>query len=83
MKIKTFRDLLVWQKSMGLVTGIYQVTRNFPVSEMYGLTNQIRRSAVSIPSNIAEGYAGIPPVNTGVSYKSLKDRYTSWKRKLK
>ena len=54
--IKTFRDLIVWQKSMDLVTQIYLASGNFPKSEFYGLISQLRRSAVSIPSNIAEGY---------------------------
>jgi len=50
-----YRDLLVWQKAIELVTDIYRVTRGFPKDELYGLTSQIRRAAVSIPSNIAEG----------------------------
>jgi len=54
--INTYRDLLVWQKAMVLVNALYKVTQSFPVSEVYGLTSQLRRSAVSIPSNIAEGY---------------------------
>ena len=54
--IKTFRDLIVWQKSMDLVTQIYLASGNFPKSEFYGLISQLRRSVVSIPSNIAEGY---------------------------
>ena len=54
--MSTFRDLLIWQKSMVLVTDIYQLTNSFPKEEIYGLTSQIRRSSVSIPSNIAEGY---------------------------
>lgn len=54
--INSYRDLLVWQKSMSLVTEVYKITQSFPSTEMYALTNQIRRSAVSIPSNIAEGY---------------------------
>jgi len=54
--MSTFRDLKIWQKSMDLVTNIYQKTEEFPDSEKYGLVSQIRRSAVSIPSNIAEGY---------------------------
>lgn len=53
--MKTHKDLNVWQKAIDLVTIIYKETNNFPSSELYGLTNQIRRSAVSIPSNIAEG----------------------------
>jgi four helix bundle protein len=55
-KINSYRDLVVWQKSMTLVTEVYTLTQAFPPSELYGLVNQIRRSAVSIPSNIAEGY---------------------------
>ena len=54
--IKTFRDLIVWQKSMDLVTQIYLASGNFPKSEFYGLISQLRRSAVLIPCNIAEGY---------------------------
>jgi four helix bundle protein len=54
--IRTHRDLLVWQKSMVLVTEIYRKSQRFPVQEQYGLTSQIRRAAISIPSNIAEGF---------------------------
>ena len=54
--MSTFRDLIIWQKSMRLVTEIYQITTVFPKEEIYGLTSQIRRCAISIPSNIAEGY---------------------------
>jgi four helix bundle protein len=53
--IKTFKDLVVWQEAMNLVEMIYQQTRTFPKEEIYGLTSQIRRAAVSIPANIAEG----------------------------
>ena len=52
---QSFRDLVVWQRSIQLATTIYRVTGSFPKEEMYGLTSQIRRSAVSVPSNIAEG----------------------------
>jgi four helix bundle protein len=55
--IRNYRDLVVWQKSMLLVEMIYKATQNFPDHELYGLTNQIRRASVSIPSNIAEGHA--------------------------
>jgi four helix bundle protein len=55
--MKTHKDLDVWIKSIDLVTGIYKETNSFPKSELYGLTSQVRRSAVSIPSNIAEGAA--------------------------
>ena len=54
--IQSYRDLFVWQKGMVLVTEIYTVTEKYPSSEQYDLTNQTRRSAVSVPSNIAEGY---------------------------
>jgi four helix bundle protein len=54
--VRTYRDLLVWQKSIDLVTKIYQATKAFPKEENYGLVLQIRRCAVSVPSNIAEGY---------------------------
>lgn len=50
-----FKDLLVWQKSIDFVTEIYRATETFPNNEFYGLMSQIRRAAVSIPSNIAEG----------------------------
>src|SRR5262245_57433488 len=55
-KIKTFRDLIAWQKAMNLAEQVYQVTVKMPDSEKFGLTNQMRRAAVSIPSNIAEGH---------------------------
>jgi len=55
--IRSFKDLIAWQKSMELVTAIYRVTRTFPKDETYGLTSQIRRAAISVPSNIAEGQA--------------------------
>lgn len=54
-QIKSYRDLVVWQKSMDLVVTVYNITDKFPKSEIYGLTSQMRRSSVSIPSNIAEG----------------------------
>jgi four helix bundle protein len=55
--MKTHHDLDVWKEAIELVTLVYKYTDSFPKSEMYGLTNQIRRSAVSIPSNISEGAA--------------------------
>lgn len=54
-KIITYKDLIVWQRAMQLVKAIYELTHQFPKSEMYGLTSQMRRASVSIPSNIAEG----------------------------
>lgn len=55
MSVKSFRDLTVWQKSMDLTQKIYEISDQLPSSEKYGLTSQIQRCAVSIPSNIAEG----------------------------
>lgn len=54
--MKNFKDLLIWQKSIELVIFVYKITKQFPDEEKYGLINQMRRSAVSIPSNIAEGH---------------------------
>jgi four helix bundle protein len=54
--MSNFRNLLVWQKSMSLTTKIYNSTKQFPKEEIFGLTSQIRRSSISIPSNIAEGF---------------------------
>jgi four helix bundle protein len=55
VKSRSYKDLEVWKLSIELVKEIYRITEKFPPSESYGLTNQIRRAAVSIPSNIAEG----------------------------
>ncbi|MDK9700136.1 MAG: four helix bundle protein [bacterium] len=55
-KINTFKELRVWQNSIEFVVAIYRITDNFPKHELYSLTNQIRRAAVSVPSNIAEGH---------------------------
>ncbi len=57
MKLKSYKELIVWQKSIRLVEEIYRLTARFPSCELYGLTSQMRRASVSIPSNIAEGYA--------------------------
>jgi len=56
VKTKSFKDLIVWQKAYKLVIEVYKITKNFPNDEIYGLSSQMRRAAVSIPSNIAEGY---------------------------
>jgi len=53
--INSYKELIVWQKSIELVVAVYDLTAQFPKEEIYGLTSQMRRSAVSIPSNIAEG----------------------------
>jgi len=56
-KIKSFKDLKIWQKGIRLVEDVYNASRGFPKEEIYGLQSQMRRSAVSIPSNISEGFA--------------------------
>ncbi|MGA3056004.1 MAG: four helix bundle protein [Candidatus Korobacteraceae bacterium] len=53
--LRSYRELVVWQKAIALVIDVYSITKGFPRDEIYGLTSQLRRSAVSIPSNIAEG----------------------------
>ena len=55
---KPHRNLTAWQKAMDLVVAIYNATKNFPKEEIYGITSQLRRAAISVPSNIAEGAAG-------------------------
>ncbi len=55
MPVESYKDLIVWQKSIQLVLLIYELTEKFPKSEIYGLTSQMRRCAVSVPPNIAEG----------------------------
>lgn len=56
MKTRRFRELLVWQESMSLAREVYEITKDFPRSEAFGLVSQLRRAAVSVPSNIAEGH---------------------------
>lgn len=56
MKTKSFKELIVWQKAHQFVLAIYKMTKSFPKEELFGLTSQFRRAAVSVPANIAEGY---------------------------
>ncbi len=56
MKLRTYRDLKVWQKGYSTALSVYRLTRRFPSDELYGLVSQMRRAAISVPSNIAEGY---------------------------
>ncbi len=56
MQVKSYQDLIAWQKAISLVIEIYAITADFPGHEIYGLTSQLRRAGVSIPSNIAEGH---------------------------
>src|SRR5256885_129060 len=55
MAVLHYRELIAWQRAMDMVAEVYRISRQFPREELYGLTNQIRRAAVSVPSNIAEG----------------------------
>ena len=55
MAVKQYQDLIAWQKAIALVTEIYKASSSFPRDEIYGLTSQLRRAAVSVPSNVAEG----------------------------
>jgi four helix bundle protein len=55
MPVKSYQDLIAWQRAMELVVEVYEMTKGFPKDERFGLTNQVRRAAVSVPSNIAEG----------------------------
>lgn len=77
MGVRNYSELIAWQKAMDLVEGIYAATRQFPKEEIYGLTSQLRRAAVSIPSNIAEGQ-GRKSVNEflhhlSIAYGSLRE----------
>ena len=72
----SYRDLRVWQNAMNLVVGIYDETQGFPREELYGLTSQMRRAAVSIPSNIAE------TVTAPCSFVMLVAHCSNWKLKF-
>jgi len=82
VKTKSFKDLVVWQKGYKLVLEIYKITRDFPKSESYGLSQQMRKAAVSIPSNIAEGYGRIHKAEykqfLSVAYGSLSELETQY-----
>src|SRR5690606_37491282 len=58
-RIRSYRDLIVWQSAMALAVGTYDLTRAFPVEERFGLSAQLRRAAVSVPANIAEGHGRV------------------------
>jgi len=77
--MRTHKDLEVWKKSIALVTKIYEITSDFPRKEMFGLTNQIRRCSISIPSIVAEGSArahqkGIYSISSYFTWKSPRVR---------
>lgn len=68
--IKSYKELIVWQKSIELVKEVFLLTQNFPKSEIYGITSQMRRAAISIPSNIAEAY-GRGSLNYSINFYSI------------
>ena len=68
--IKSYRDIIAWQRSIELAENIYELTRILPKEELYGLSSQMRRAAVSIPSNIAEGY-GRRSVNDYIRFLNI------------
>jgi four helix bundle protein len=79
-RMRSYRDLVAWQKAMDLVVAIYGLTRDWPREEVYGLTSQIRRAAVSVPSNIAEGQGRQSPKeflnHLSMAYGSLMELET-------
>jgi len=81
-KTKGFKDLIVWQKAYQLVLLVYKITKDFPKQEMYGLVQQIQRAAVSVPSNIAEGYGrqhmGEYKQFLSIAYGSLSELETQY-----
>jgi four helix bundle protein len=80
MATKIYRDLIVWQRAMDLVEEVYTATKEFPKEELYGLTSQLRRAVVSIPSNIAEGQGRNSPKEfvqfLAIAYGSLREAET-------
>jgi four helix bundle protein len=80
VQVRSYGDLVAWQKSVDLVVAVYELTQLLPREEMYGLTSQMRRAAVSIPSNIAEGHGrasrGEYLNHLGVAYGSLMELET-------
>ena len=80
MTVRSYKDLIVWQKGMELAESCYRITSQFPRHEIYGLTAQIRRAASSIPANVAEG---VGRENTGSFIQHLRisqGRSRNWKR---
>ena len=76
----SFKDLRVWQDAMKFTVAVYRATSNFPKHELYGLSQQLRRAAVSVPSNIAEARATAPIANFAISSCMHEDRCWKYKR---
>jgi hypothetical protein len=79
MKTRHFRNLLVWQKAMALAETVYVLSEQFPKREMFGLTAQMRRCAVSVPSNIAEGHGRFSDPNLALFLEQRGVRGMSWR----
>ncbi len=77
----SFRDLVAWQKAMDVVYQVYGFTAQLPEEERFVLAVQMRRAAISVPSNIAEGWAGTPPAITFDSFISLAAQHTNFRRR--
>ena len=79
--LKNYKELKVWQKSYGLCLEIYRITAKFPKEERYGLTSQVRRSVVSIPSNMAQGYGRKTTWITLGCFIYLMVLFANWKHR--
>jgi four helix bundle protein len=80
MTVRNYSELIAWQKAMDLVESVYKATRQFPKEEIYGLTSQLRRAVVSVPSNIAEGQGRTSTKeflhHLSIAYGSLREAET-------
>jgi len=77
--LRSYKDLVAWQKSMELVTAVYRASQGFPKEEIFGLVSQIRRAAVSVPSNIAEGHARTSGRNSNIFSAMRAAPWRNWK----
>ena len=77
--VQSYRDLVAWDKAMELVTEIYRVTKQFPKEELFGLMSQLRRAAVSIPSNMPKVRADCLKENSGNSWEMPGGPWPKWK----
>ena len=85
MGTKNFKDLIVWQKAHQFVLDVYKYTNSFPSDEIFGITSQFRRAAVSIAANIAEGYGRFTPKDRKLFYRYARgslEETKAWLRKL-
>lgn len=82
-KIKSFTDLIAWQVGHEIVLGVYEITKSFPKTEQYGLSSQMRRSSVSVTSNIAEGFSRKTKKNKNQFYFMAQGSLTELQNQLK